>query len=443
MTAQRLSPIKRLTANYWFFPLLFSLGAVALAVIVIALDRSGAALGGIGRLLPDQPEEAAEQLTVITGSMIGVAATVFSITIAAVAYVSGQYGPRLLVNFLENRGNQLSLATFFGTFFYAIILLRVVRSDAEAQASAASTLGNAAPTFTPQLSLLIAYLLLALCVGVLIYFLNHIPSSIRIQAVLEGIGSRLIEAIRDVYPVEDERGEAREAMGGDDVAAWDAGYVQSIDFAQLEAIALEHGCTFSLTVRTGDFVHRDLPLLQTQGCTADRVAALVRDCFHLGPSRLAEPDPQFLMGELVEIGLRALSPGINDPLTATTALHWLGAATAETGRRDLRKDLDGSEAEDCPVIPRADDFDHYVERGFGSIRSAAAAHATAAKTMLEAIENAALPIQNPQRRGALRKEADALLAQARETLAEADLAALETRYAEFETRVPASQIRAA
>ena len=54
-------------------------------------------------------------------------ATVFSITIAAVVYASGSYGPRLLANFMEDRGNQLSLATFIATFVYAVLVLRVVR----------------------------------------------------------------------------------------------------------------------------------------------------------------------------------------------------------------------------------------------------------------------------------------------------------------------------
>ena len=104
----------RLNANYWFYPALFSIMAGALAFIMVWLDRAGLAefLNEVDWIVPARPKGAADMLTVMAGSMIGVASTVFSITIAAVAYASGNYGPRLLTNFMEDRGNQLSLATF-------------------------------------------------------------------------------------------------------------------------------------------------------------------------------------------------------------------------------------------------------------------------------------------------------------------------------------------
>lgn len=435
----------RLNANYWFYPALFCIVAASLAIFMIEIDRSGAAafLTDLNWLAPARPKGAADMLTVMAGSMIGVAATVFSITIAAVAYASGNYGPRLLTNFMEDRGNQLSLATFIGTFVYALIVLRSVRAEDETPAPAIDAVATALPGFTPQLSLLVAYLLMAICVGVLVYFLNHIPSSIRINKVLEGIGRRLLDAIRETYPVEDELGEAPESQGGDDLPAWDTGYVQLIDFGELEKIARKEGATISLVVRTGDFVHRDLPLLRVKNADVSALEGSLRDCFTLGPVRTPEQDPQFLIDELVEIGLRALSPGINDPFTAITALHWLGAATSEIGRRDLRKDICSEVGDNCPVIPRADDFAHYAERGFGTIRSAVATSATAAQIMLEALENAAVTIQHPQRKDILRKEADGLMAQAREALTGPDLETVENRYRQFQLRVPATRLRAA
>ncbi len=445
MTAQLKFIWARLNANYWFYPALFSIAAAILAVVMVWLDRTGAAgwLNDVEWIAPARPKGAADMLTVMAGSMIGVAATVFSITIAAVAYASGNYGPRLLTNFMEDRGNQLSLATFIGTFVYALIVLRAVRSEDETPASSAEAVATALPGFTPQLSLLVAYILMALCVGVLVFFLNHIPSSIRINKVLEGIGRRLLEAIRETYPVEDELGEAPEAQDGDELTAWDTGYVQLIDFQELQDIAHEEGAVISLIVRTGDFVHRDLPLLRVKDADVGKLEKKLRDCFTLGPVRTPEQDPQFLIDELVEIGLRALSPGINDPFTAITSLHWLGAATSEIGRRDLRKDIYRKDGRACQVIPRADDFAHYVERGFGSIRSAVATSSTASQIMFEAIENAARTIQHAPRKEILRAEADGLMAQASLALVGPDLEAVESRYRKFQLAVPATQLRAA
>lgn len=435
MTAQIRFLWARLNANYWFYPALFSVLAGALAFVTIWFDRHGLAesLGQQGWIVPAGPQGATNMLTVMAGSMIGVASTVFSITIAAVAYASGNYGPRLLTNFMEDRGNQLSLATFIGSFVYALVVLRSVR--AEDETATAPLAGDMLPGFVPQFSLLVAYAMMALCVAVLVYFLNHIPSSIRINTVLKGIAARLLELVRETYPVEDSFVEARQPVPGSPVGAYKTGYVQLIDFEGLVEIAGKQDCILSLKVRTGDFVHRDVILVEVSGEVADDAAEQIRDCFTFGASRTPEQDPQFLIDELVEIGLRALSPGINDPFTAITALHWLGAATAEIGRRDLRKPIGESDPETCPVIPLPDDFAHYVNRGFGSIRSAAATSPIAAEVMLDTLANAAAAIGDAGRRELLLREGESLGEQGMLALAGPDREELRERLKAFEARL--------
>ncbi|MEM7665901.1 MAG: DUF2254 domain-containing protein [Pseudomonadota bacterium] len=424
----------RLNANYWFYPATFAVFAAALAFVTVYLDRTGFAefLSDYEWLVPVRPKGAADILTVMAGTMIGVASTVFSITLVAVTYASGTYGPRLLTNFLEDKGNQISLATFIGTFVYALMVLRSVRAEDESASTATDAAATALPGFAPQLSLLVAYALVAACVVVLVFFLHHVPSSIRINKVLEMIGQRLISAVRKTYPVEDDFSDAREPAGGEELTAWDTGYVQMIDFEDLEKAARDCDCTFSLKVRTGDFVHRGLPLMDVKGCKPEEIKDRVREDFTLGAFRTPEQDPQFLIDELVEIALRALSPGINDPFTAITAMHWLGAATSEIGRRDLRKDVCGEDAEDCPVIPCPDDFAHYLKRGFGSMRSAVATNPNAALVMLGVVSNAATPIENDARRDALHEQGRLLIEQARKRLKGPDLDAVEDRYRTFD-----------
>jgi len=435
MTADIRFFLKRLTANYWFYPALFAILAAVLGFVLVWVDRSGMVdfLYDVGWLVPAQPRGATELLTVIAGSMITVASTVFSITIVAVSFATGTYGPRLLTNFLEDRGNQISLATFIATFVYALVVLRSVRVETETPVGMDTPITG----FAPQLSLLVAYLLMAACIGVLVYFLNHVPSSIRINKVLESIGARLLRSIRETFPTESEFGEAREPEGGKPLLARDAGYVQLIDFEGLESIANDCGCTFSLRIRTGDFVHRDLPLLNAKGCDPDTIDDRVRGCFTLGSSRTPAQDPDFLIDELVEIGLRALSPGINDPFTAITALYWLGAASSEIGRRDLRKDVCSEDADKCPVIPLADDFGHYLSRGFGSIRSAVSTSVNASMVMLDVLCNAAVPIEDYRRRAMLRDQGRLLMEQARTSIEGPDLAMLEKRYDDFADRLSA------
>ncbi|UAB77953.1 DUF2254 domain-containing protein [Erythrobacter sp. SCSIO 43205] len=438
MTAEIRFFWARLNANYWFYPATFAILAAVLGFVAVYLDRNGFAqfLSNYDWLVPVRPKGAVDILTVMAGTMIGVASTVFSITLVAVTYASSSYGPRLLTNFLEDKGNQVSLAAFIGTFVYTMIVLRSVRAEDEVAASTSDAVATNLPGFAPQLSLLIAYLMVGACVGVLVFFLHHVPSSIRISMVLEKVGKQLLNAVRDTYPIEEEFRDARQSEGGETIAATSSGYVQMIDFEDLEHCANEHGCILSLRVRTGDFVHRDLPLLDVKGASAQDLREAVQPHFTLGPVRTREQDPQYLIDQLVEIGLRALSPGINDPFTAITALHWLGAVTSEIARRDLRKDVCGKDADECPVIPLPDTYEHYLQRGLGSMRSAVATSHSATMVMLDVIAKAAHPVTSSERKAGLRNQADLLIEQAREHLVGADLRQAEERYREVQQLIP-------
>ncbi len=433
MMAKLRKIMSDINASYWFFPGLFAISALVLATVTIELDRRGMTgwVDQLNWLRPARPEGASNVLSVIAGSIIGVAATVFSITIAAVAYASGNYGPRLLTNFMEDRGNQVSLATFIGTFVYAITVLRSVRMPEEV---GVLTQSDIYPGFVPQLSLMIAYLLMGISVMVLVFFLNHVPSSIRINAVLEGIGRRLLKAIRKNFDTPMRAHVEREELEGQPVLASGSGYIQVIEWQQLFKVARGSGVELQMAVRTGDFLHPAVPIGYWSGEPAEGCDEEVRDCLALGEARTPTQDLHFMIDELVEIGLRALSPGINDPFTAISALHWIGAATAELGQRTLISPFETDEGEDSPLKPLADDFRHYVMRGFGTIRSAVATSPAAATVMFETLEGAATTITDPKRNKVICDEAEQLMRQARVNLTGPNLEQVEARFALFEQR---------
>ncbi len=423
-----------INASYWFLPALFALVALILALTTVWLDRTGMAgfLNHFGLIEPARPQGAANMLTVIAGSMIGVASTVFSITIAAVAYASGNYGPRLLTNFMEDKGNQLSLAVFIATFVYSVTVLRAVRTPDEAELLAAPD-PTALPGFVPQLSLLVAFALTLVAVAVLVYFLNHIPASIRINTVLQGIGQRLMREIEAIYPDAQTHEIRTEAPRGRAVPAVEAGYIQVIDYKGLADMAKDAGGTLKLAVRTGDFIHKGRPLAYWAGEERHRsLDEEVLEKFALGGMRTPAQDLHFLIDELVEIGVRALSPGINDPFTAITALHWLGASTSELAARDLvRRFGEWEEQGNERLVLLDDDFEHYLTRGFGAMRSALATSRAASLVAFEMLLGTTVMMVDAARKEAVRREGDTLFAQAREKLSGPDLDDVEARYRLF------------
>lgn len=419
--------------SYWFIPTLLTLFAIGGSSLTIYLDLIGAGwwFSGTGWLESSGPEGARSFLTVIASAAIAIASTVFAITIAAVAYASGNYGPRLLTNFMNDRGNQISLGVFIATFVYALLILRVVDNDSDS--SSADT------SFIPQLSLFVATVVVMYAVAQLVYFLHHIPASIRINSVLAGIGRRLLDDIEERFPHGFGAHEPENGESGRPIYPNCSGYVEIIDFRGLQEAAETAGGSVRLCIRTGDFVHPGVRVAELSGAALEEdCAAAIREAFAVGSTRTRSQDLEYLIDELVEIALRALSPGINDPFTAITCLHWLGAALSSLAARDLCRGPEQERYELARVRPIADDFQHFLDRSFGTVRASAAASPAAAKLFLETLcrvgEIAAL-----HRRQAVREEGRRLAEQAECALAGPALAEVQERLRLFEESLARSE----
>lgn len=422
-------------ASYWFIPSLLTLFAFVLALVTIQIDRSVGPgwLMSSGWFDGSRPEGARAQLTVISSAMIAVASTVFAITIAAVAYASGNYGPRLLTNFMNDRGNQYSLGVFIATFAYNLSVLRVVRSAEETEGAATPGLGDAA-AFVPQLSMLVSAGSVILAVIVLVYFLHHIPASIRIDTVLGGIGRRLVKDIERRFPLEGGSEEPSKPISGKAITARSIGYIQIIDYGELDEIACKEELGIALQVRTGDFIHPHLPVVEVSGGNPDNdLQERILDCFSPGMSRTPTQDIEFLMDELVEIALRALSPGINDPFTAITSMHWMAAALAKLADRTLKEGPEQETYDIDRVQPVPDDFRHFVQRTFGGLRASVATNVLAAQIFLDALCGVAAGATSSLRRQILLEEARLMVEQAETELQGPALRRVRERLVRFET----------
>jgi len=321
------------------------------------------------------------------------------------------------------------------------MILRVVRNEAETPTDAMDAAATPLPGFTPQLSLLVATVLALVAVAALVFFLHHIPASIRINTVLHGIGSRLIRGIEQRFPEDADPAEPSDPISGEPVRATKTGFIKIIDFASLDEIAEREKAVIALRVRTGDFVHPDVPLLEIKDAEPDdELRDQLHLCFDTGSIRTAVQDLEFLFDELVEIALRALSPGINDPFTAITSMQWMGAATGQLAARDLNRGPEQQDYDRKRVQPLNDDFAHFLRRGFGGVRASAAASALAAVQFLECLANAATACRSEDRRDQIRAEGERLMEQARMDMHGPSLDTLEARYRDFAERLDAQAV---
>lgn len=439
MKAWLLMATDRLRGSYWFLPAVMAAGAMALAAAMIYADsRIGSAwMDGVPWLYAARPDGARQLLSAIGGSMITVAGTVFSVTIAAVVYASGQYGPRLLSNFMADRGNQVTLGTFIATFLYSMLVLRTIRSPGES--------GGAADAFVPQLALLVGVVLVLCSIGVLIFFIHHVPMRIHINNVIERIGEHLLGSIGARFPSVIGADAAERQEGAvtlpataietewTGVTARRTGYVQFIDPDALMRLAVERDLLIRLHCQPGDFTHagRVLASVWPARRCAESDATAIRECVTLGSRRSALQDMRFLIEELVEIAARALSPGVNDPFTARTCIDWLGAALGDIAQRVLpssdRLDTHGT----LRVIAHPVEFDGFLRLSFGALAQYAAQDRIIATHILTTLGEIALAATTPDRIAAIRGEAVRFVDLACRSLEGANREAVEARGAEL------------
>lgn len=318
---------ENLRSSYWFIPGLMALTATLLAVGVPMLDRTLQERRLLASLDLTDAASARAVLSTLAASSITVTGVVFSIAIVALVMASGQFGPRLLRNFIRQNSTQAVLGIFIATFIYSLVVLATVR-DAGVDAA-----------FVPHLSIATALGLGVLSFGVLIYFVHSVSRFIQAPRIIEDVSSDLLAIFARVFPA---RSAADEDWAADEdvtlpdgfvaeaatVPARESGYVQGVDFDGLVETAAEHDLIVEVRRTAGHFVIAGHPLVRAapEKRVNDDVARAINGRFLTGGQRTSLQDAEFGIDQLVEIAVRALSPGVNDPFTAMNCLDRLGLA---------------------------------------------------------------------------------------------------------------------
>ena len=246
MTAGLRKLLTVLGDTFWLLPgALVVLGALG-GLAMVAIDRSGAvpqAMINSPWLYNGGASGARSLLSTVASSTIGVAGTVFSITIAALSLAAGQMGPRLLRNFTRDRRNQLTLGAFLGTFSYALMVLRSVRTPAEGE-------------FIPHLALSLGILLAFVCVATLVFFVGHMAGRINVDTVVDLVSGEVQSAVARLMVAEVPPAPPCASFwaGGTPVTDDRRGYLQHLDEDGLADWAEQNETAIRLLVRPGDFV---------------------------------------------------------------------------------------------------------------------------------------------------------------------------------------------
>ncbi len=391
-----------LRSSLWFVPSLLVLGAVTGAFALLEIDlRFGHRLGAAAwrPLLGASADGARSMLAAIAGSMITVAGVAFSITIVTLSLASTQYTPRILRNFMRDPANQGVLGVFVGVFTYCLIILRGIRSPSEGQ------------PFVPLLAVFVGVLLALLGIGCLIFFIHHVATSIQASHILSAIAAETTRAIDHLFPDDlDEESESRRTENTLDLIEWQpihaarSGYVQVVNSSALIDLARKHDLLLRVERGAGDFAVEAAALICVSRPVEEALAGDLRRAIVIGDFRTVEQDAAFGFRQIVDIAMKALSPGVNDTSTAVTCLDYLAALLTRLANRSLVPQF-LVQKEPQRVTAKMPSFAEFVAKSFDEIRLSAEGNVTIILQMLCALDPLLTVTQSTARREALLEQA--------------------------------------
>ncbi|MFN4100646.1 MAG: DUF2254 domain-containing protein [Pararhodobacter sp.] len=304
--------------SFWFVPVLMACAGLVLAALGPALDRlmTGHLLAyRIGR------EDALQGLSTILTSMFTMTSLVFSITVVVLTLGASQFGPRLIRNFMARKLTQIVLGTYVMTIVFCLLLLARLGRGEGAQAAAPFTLP-------------LAFGLTLASVILLIFHIHLLARSMQSETIIGLVGTELDDGISQLETSGDDREETGNLLpeGFEKNARYIGvprqGYVQTIEFDALTDVAHRAGLLVVFDFRPGDYVivgGRQIGLYPASAVTPQVEQQILRTVT-LGDNRTPVQDLEFSIRHLVEIAVRALSPGINDPYTATAVIDRLSGS---------------------------------------------------------------------------------------------------------------------
>ena len=414
MGAHLRSRWRDLLDSLWFLPSVITVlyGALALLLLrvdtVLGLDSQGRDAWAVGGA-----DGARGVLFAIAGTTLSVLGVVFTLTIVVLQIASAQFTPRVMRTLTGDQGTQVVLGVFFGTFTYALLVLRAVRSPGE---------GGGGPGFVPITAVAVAIGLALLSIAFMIYYLNHVARSVQVAVIISRVTDDTLTLLdaplmpaTDERPLTDRRAWLPPDAPGEIIAACDAGYLDAVDARALLTAAEAHELVVRTEVLVGSFLLAGASLATVWSAAGidAALAAALRSAFVLGPERTRQQDSELGIRQLADIAVRALSPAVNDPTTATLCLDRLGQLLVHAAAQEEIEIVVGRG--DTRVLLRKPSLARLTDVAFTQVRHYGASDVVVAAHLMATLGEVAARVP-VARREPLREQAAALLSEARNVL---------------------------
>lgn len=320
-------------------------------------------------------DTATNVLGTIASASITTLSLVYSIVLVVFTLAAGNIAPRLLQRFTSDRVNQVTAGLLGGTYLFALTILHQTRVE-----------------FVPSLSIAAAFFLAAITVLQLIYFMHAVAKSVTIDEEVAEISKSLETRLSAIVANEDEQYEKPEDYDGPwvDVSTDVAGYLTAIETKYIVAAAAIEQTAVDIISKPGTFLLREqiFARFQSRDLTQEKIDALsdvIRKHCQFSPARDAEDDVEYSVNLLVEIALRALSPGVNDTYTAITCVDRISAAYQDIVKRGLRARAARDDEGHTRLTIEGTDVGDLINTAFNPIRRAASNNALMIQNLCDAL----------------------------------------------------------
>ncbi|MEW9052168.1 MAG: DUF2254 domain-containing protein [Neobacillus sp.] len=315
--------------SIWLTPSFYCIFSIILAIGVITIDTTF--YKDIEKILPNffvtSVDLAQTILGVIAGSLLTMTTITFSTIMVVLTTYSSQFSPRTLRNFVTNKITMRVLGVFMGGFVYSIFSLLFMKSSIE----------------HPVISSGVGVVFALVCLAFFAYFIHHVATSIQVSNLIEQLTKDVLEIVRAKIDLVDqkknvtiERGHYQEPTDREkktEIHSNKYGYLQLLDYNELLRLTTEHDHTIIIKQKIGQFITQKVSIF-TVYHQEEKVTTDYQTIITVGSERTTMQDEEFALKKIVEITLRAISPGINDPNTAIDCIHHLGFALGEVSKLD-------------------------------------------------------------------------------------------------------------
>jgi uncharacterized membrane protein len=409
---------KRVSGSYWFRPFLLIILGLFLSRAALLGDQI---LHGLGYNLEDlwwvawfSPLDSVRNVLVNSASvLLGLFGVLLSLALIPLTIATSSYGNVILSNFLRDKGTQNVIGYFALVIFYDITT------------SIALPLTITVDNY-PGISITFSLIFLMGALIATVYFFNHIAHLLQATYVSKSVADELMRELEGSFvegPAELDQGrkkgfdELRETIAerGVVVRSTGHGYVSGVDHHYIMNKAELVDATVLILKLPGDYVAQDEPLAKylAKGQLRPRAfSRAVNRAYILGVSRTVMQDIDFGVQLLATIASRALSPALNDPVTAIICIDKIGQVLSKAASMSARSPYFLDERGELRLIADPDDFESLMATGFNQIRQYGCRAYEVMCHALQATETISYAARSPHDREVIRCHADLIMQEA-------------------------------